>query len=111
MPDLIGHLITKQIQRHPLRVSLICFPFPARKSPLILAGDLENTFPAIKSAFFLAAVHKYSPFHGQQPQKRGSIHEISRFHGQYDLPLPNEQPIFNGSQMDVRNADSPLRGN
>ena len=42
IPDLIGDLITKQLRRHPFEgVSFLSATFTARKTPLILADDLE----------------------------------------------------------------------
>ncbi len=61
--------------------------------PMAYTNDLENTFLARNTAFFLATIHKNATFYGQQPQKHHHIHEIARFYGQDDLRATNELPF------------------
>ena len=91
---LIRLYIVYMLWRHPFGcVSFLSSIFPAIKTPLILADDLENTFLARNTAFFLATIHKNATFYGQQPQKHHPIHEIARFYGQDDLRATNELPF------------------
>ena len=56
MPELIGHLITKYLRRHPFEgVSFCLSPFVAIKTALFLAAGHQQHALARKTALFLAA--------------------------------------------------------
>ena len=55
MPELIGHLITKYLRRHPFEgVSFFFATLPARKGGLFLAEAVIMLIAAKKKPYFMA---------------------------------------------------------